>query len=58
VIEQTVRQKLPEGFQTSEFLLEHGAIDLIVDRREMRDRIRSILALLTHFSPTPPAGIA
>ena len=58
VIEQTVRQKLPEGFQTSEFLLEHGAIDLIVDRREMRDRIRSILGLLTHFSPTTPAGIA
>jgi acetyl-CoA carboxylase carboxyl transferase subunit beta len=51
VIEQTVRQKLPEGFQTSEFLLEHGAIDLIVDRREMRERIFSILALLTHFTP-------
>jgi acetyl-CoA carboxylase carboxyl transferase subunit beta len=58
VIEQTVRQKLPEGFQTSEFLLEHGAIDMIVDRREMRDRIRSILALLTHFSPTAAPGIA
>jgi acetyl-CoA carboxylase carboxyl transferase subunit beta len=51
VIEQTVRQKLPEGFQTSEFLLEHGAIDLIVDRREMRERIHGILALLTHFTP-------
>jgi acetyl-CoA carboxylase carboxyl transferase subunit beta len=51
VIEQTVRQKLPEGFQTSEFLLEHGAIDMIVDRREMRDRIHGILALLTHFTP-------
>ena len=50
VIEQTVRQKLPEGFQTSEFLLEHGAVDLIVDRREMRERIHSILALLTHFT--------
>jgi len=54
VIEQTVRQKLPEGFQTSEFLLEHGAIDMIVDRREMRERIFSILAMLTHF--TPPAA--
>ena len=53
-----MRQKLPEGFQTSEFLLEHGAIDLIIDRREMRERLRSILALLTHFSPTVPAGIA
>ncbi len=54
VIEQTVRQKLPEGFQTSEFLLEHGAIDMIVDRRELRERIFSILSLLTHF--TPPAA--
>lgn len=55
VIEQTVRQKLPEGFQTSEFLLEHGAIDLIVDRREMRERIHNILSLLTH-APSPAAG--
>jgi acetyl-CoA carboxylase carboxyl transferase subunit beta len=47
VIEQTVREKLPEGFQRSEFLLEHGAIDMIVDRRQMRDRIASLLALLS-----------
>ncbi len=47
VIEQTVREKLPEGFQRSEFLLEHGAIDMIVDRREIRDRLASILALIT-----------
>ena len=46
VIEQTVREKLPEGFQRSEFLLEHGAIDTIVDRREMRDRIGNILGML------------
>lgn len=46
VIEQTVREKLPEGFQRSEFLQEHGAIDMIIDRRQMRDRIASILALL------------
>lgn len=46
VIEQTVREKLPEGFQRSEFLREHGAIDLIIDRREMRDKISSILAML------------
>jgi acetyl-CoA carboxylase carboxyl transferase subunit beta len=46
VIEQTVREKLPEGFQRSEFLLEKGAIDLIVDRREMRDKLAQILALL------------
>ncbi|MCW8328266.1 acetyl-CoA carboxylase, carboxyltransferase subunit beta [Photobacterium sp. SDRW27] len=48
VIEQTVREKLPEGFQRSEFLLEHGAIDMIVDRREMRQRIGGIIAKLTH----------
>ena len=46
VIEQTVREKLPEGFQRSEFLLEHGAIDMIIDRREIREEISSILALL------------
>ncbi len=48
VIEQTVRQTLPEGFQRSEFLLEHGAIDMIIDRREMRDRIAGLLAKLLH----------
>jgi acetyl-CoA carboxylase carboxyl transferase subunit beta len=48
VIEQTVREKLPEGFQRSEFLLEHGALDLIIDRREMRDRVASLLSILTH----------
>ncbi len=47
VIEQTVREQLPEGFQRSEFLLEHGAIDMIVDRREMRDRIASLCAMMT-----------
>ena len=52
VIEQTVRETLPEGFQRSEFLLEHGAIDMIVDRRDMRDRIASLLALLTQ-RPVP-----
>ncbi|MDD1792399.1 acetyl-CoA carboxylase, carboxyltransferase subunit beta [Enterovibrio makurazakiensis] len=52
VIEQTVREKLPEGFQRSEFLLEHGAIDMIVDRREMRQRIGGLLAKMTnHESP-------
>ncbi len=47
VIEQTVREKLPEGFQRSEFLLEKGAIDMIVDRREMRERLAELLTLLT-----------
>ena len=48
VIEQTVRETLPEGFQRSEFLLENGDIDMIVDRREMRDKISNILSILTH----------
>ena len=48
VIEQTVRETLPEGFQRSEFLLEHGAIDMILDRRDMRDRIAQLLTILTH----------
>ena len=48
VIEQTVRQKLPEGFQRSEFLLEHGALDMIVHREEMKDKVHSVLSKLTH----------
>jgi len=47
VIEQTVREKLPEGFQSSEFLLEHGAIDMICDRRDMRDTLARLLAKLS-----------
>ena len=46
VIEQTVREKLPEGFQRSEFLLKKGAVDMIVDRREMRANIAEIIAML------------
>jgi acetyl-CoA carboxylase carboxyl transferase subunit beta len=49
VIEQTVRETLPEGFQRSEFLLEHGAIDMIIDRREMRDTIARILSKYMHL---------
>lgn len=52
VIEQTVKETLPEGFQRSEFLLDHGAVDMIVDRRNMRDRIASLLATLGH-QPVP-----
>ena len=48
IIEQTIRQKLPAGFQRSEFLLEHGAIDMIVPRKEMRDTLSSLLAMLCH----------
>ena len=52
VIEQTVREKLPEGFQRSEFLLDHGAIDMIVDRRELRDRLGRLLAQMQNL-PSP-----
>ncbi|MCG9582379.1 acetyl-CoA carboxylase, carboxyltransferase subunit beta [Vibrio tubiashii] len=48
VIEQTVREQLPDGFQRSEFLLEHGALDMIVDRREMREQIARLLAKMTN----------
>lgn len=60
VIEQTVRETLPEGFQSSEFLLEHGAIDMIVDRRDMRDKLSKLLLLLTDQGntsvPTEPVA--
>jgi acetyl-CoA carboxylase carboxyl transferase subunit beta len=52
VIEQTVRETLPEGFQRSEFLLAHGAVDLIVDRRELRATVARLIALLTN-QPVP-----
>ncbi len=56
VIEQTVRETLPEGFQRSEFLLEHGAIDQICDRRELRERIAHLLALLMR-QPSPEEAL-
>lgn len=52
VIKQTVRVKLPEGFQRSEFLLEHGAIDMIVHRRDLRDKIASLIEKLMHYRRT------
>ena len=55
VIEQTVREKLPEGFQRSEFLLQHGTVDQIVDRREMRERLAHLLAMLMK-RPAPADG--
>lgn len=48
VIEQTVREKLPEGFQRSEFLLEHGAIDMIVERQDLRERLSNVLSKLMY----------
>ena len=56
VIEQTVRQTLPEGFQRAEFLLEHGAIDLIVDRRHMREKLVNLFTLLMR-APNPKSTI-
>ena len=50
VIEQTVREQLPEGFQRSEFLLEHGAIDMIVDRSELREKITDLLNIMLDSS--------
>lgn len=57
VIEQIVRQTLPPGFQSSEFLLAHGAIDMIVDRRQMRQRVAGLVAKLTH-QPAPEIEVA
>ena len=54
VIEETIREKLPEGFQRAEYLLEHGMVDMVVHRRQLRDTLIRILGLLR--SPTPPAG--
>ncbi len=51
VIEQTIRQKLPKGFQRSEFLLEHGMVDMVVDRREMRDAIIRVLDFMMNKEP-------
>jgi acetyl-CoA carboxylase carboxyl transferase subunit beta len=51
VIEQTVRETLPEGFQRAEFLLEHGAVDMIIDRREMRDRLANLITLMMGLPP-------
>ena len=55
VIEQTVRQKLPEGFQRAEFLLEKGAVDMIVDRRQLRDKLATLLALLRGIAIDQPS---
>jgi acetyl-CoA carboxylase carboxyl transferase subunit beta len=57
VIEQTVREKLPEGFQRSEFLLEKGAIDMILDRRQLREKISAMLVLMMEGNqPKPVSG--
>ncbi|MFP7569735.1 acetyl-CoA carboxylase, carboxyltransferase subunit beta [Marivita sp. S2033] len=55
VIEQTIREKLPEGFQRAEYLLEHGMLDRVTDRRELRDELVSIIRMLMHLPP-PVAG--
>ena len=59
VIEQTIRQKLPEGFQRSEFLLEHGFVDLVVDRRELKPTLARVLRfMVADAPPAPPAPAA
>ena len=55
IIEQTIRQKLPKGFQRAEFLLEHGAIDMIIARHKMRDTLASLLAKLTYATKSDGA---
>src|SRR6201985_815963 len=57
VIQQTVRETLPEGFQRSEFLLDHGALDMIGDRRDQRDRIATLLRVLLKQQPAPAATV-
>ena len=52
IIEQTIRQKLPKGFQRAEFLLDHGAIDMIIHRSEMRETLARLLSKLTHQNPS------
>ena len=54
VIQQTIREQLPEGFQRADFLMEKGALDLIIDRRQLRDELAHLLALLTR-QPAPSA---
>jgi len=51
VIEETIREKLPEGFQRAEYLLEHGLVDLVVPRRELRDTLARLIALLRQREP-------
>ncbi len=53
IIEQTIRQKLPKGFQRSEFLLEHGAIDLIIHRKDLRDKLASLLSMFSYYTQPP-----
>jgi len=55
VIQQTIRQSLPEGFQRSEFLLEHGMVDLVTDRREQRAVLHSLLSVLTRQAEAKPS---
>ena len=55
VIEETIREKLPEGFQRAEYLLEHGMVDMVVPRRELRDTLARVLGLLRR--PAPPAQV-
>jgi acetyl-CoA carboxylase carboxyl transferase subunit beta len=56
VIEQTIREKLPEGFQRSEYLMEHGMVDMVVPRNELRARLIQVLGLLLDTNPAAEAA--
>jgi acetyl-CoA carboxylase carboxyl transferase subunit beta len=58
VIEDTIREKLPEGFQRAEYLLEHGMIDMVVPRAELRPTLSRVIALLRNQAPAPVNGSA
>jgi len=58
VIEQTIRQKLPDGFQRSEFLVEHGMLDLVIDRRELKDAVVRVLRFGGAGLPEPEPAVA
>jgi acetyl-CoA carboxylase carboxyl transferase subunit beta len=58
VIEQTIREKLPEGFQTSEYLMEHGMVDMVVDRREIPDTVARLCRMMTHMPAEKPQHLA
>jgi acetyl-CoA carboxylase carboxyl transferase subunit beta len=57
VIEQTIREKLPEGFQRAEYLLEHGMLDMVVHRRDMRDTLARLLHLVLNRKPNRPPAL-
>jgi acetyl-CoA carboxylase carboxyl transferase subunit beta len=58
VIEQTIREKLPEGFQTSEYLMEHGMVDMVITRHEIPDMVARLCRIMTHMPAEKPQHLA